>query len=107
MLSAPWSATDTVTDVGGVRGVDHANDLQLDPRRQQFEESAAATEQHRDLVNLQLVEHTRLEGLLRRIPTMNQHVAVTCGSLRLCHRADDPIGHVCHQWVFRDRRSWR
>jgi hypothetical protein len=46
--------------------VDHANDLQLDARRQQLELPTATTEQHRDLVNYQLVQHTRLERPLRR-----------------------------------------
>jgi hypothetical protein len=52
------------------------------------------TEQHRDLVNLQLVQHPGLERPLRRVRAMHHHVPVPGGSLRLCHRAGDPIGHV-------------
>ena len=85
------------------RGVDHSNDLQLDPLRQHIEQSAAATEQHRDLVNLQLIEHTRFERRLCRIRAVDEHVAVTGGSLRLRHRANDPVAHIRHQWILRDR----
>ena len=38
------SAADAVADVGGLRGVDDANDIQGDERGQQVEESAAGTE---------------------------------------------------------------
>src|SRR5579859_4727561 len=55
------SATDAVADVGGLRRVDHPDDLQLDPRRQHLEQPTAATEQHRDLMNLHFVQHTCLE----------------------------------------------
>src|SRR5215212_7601515 len=50
-----FSATDAVADVGGLRRVDHPNDLQLDPRRQDVEQPTATTEQHRDLMDLQLI----------------------------------------------------
>ena len=44
------------------------------------------TEQHRDLVDLQLVQHTGLERPLRRVRAMHQHVPVPGGGLRLRHR---------------------
>jgi hypothetical protein len=53
-------------DVCGLRRVDHPDDLQLDARRQDLELPTATTEQHRDLVNHQLVQHTGLERPLRR-----------------------------------------
>src|SRR5438128_6551152 len=40
------SATNTVTDVGGPRRVDHPHDLQFDARRQNVEQSTSAAEQH-------------------------------------------------------------
>ena len=46
------SATDAVADVCGLRRVDHADDLQLDARRQHLEQPTATTEQHRNLVYL-------------------------------------------------------
>jgi hypothetical protein len=87
--------------VRGFRGVDHSNDYQLDPRRQHFEQSSPAAEQHRNLVDLQLVENACHKCGLRRVSAMDQNVAVTCGSLRLRHRAGDPIRHIGHQWIFR------
>src|SRR5712671_7380342 len=99
------SATDAVADVCGLRCVDDANDLQLDSRRQQLEKPAAATEQHRDLVNLQLIKHSGLERALRRVCAVHQYVPAPGGSLRLCHCAGDPIGHVGHQRIVRDRRT--
>ena len=63
----PGSAADAVADVGGLRRVDHPGDLQLDPRRQGIEQPEALAEQHRDLVDLQLVQHTGLERPLRRV----------------------------------------
>src|ERR1022692_2184652 len=70
----PGSATDAVTDVGGLRCVDHPDDLQLDTRRQQLEQPVATAEQHRDLVDLQLVQHAGLESALRRVRTKHRHV---------------------------------
>ena len=55
-----------------------------------------ATEQHRDLVDLQFVEHTSHEGRLRRGRAMDEDVTVPCGDLRLFHRAGDPVGNVRH-----------
>ena len=101
------SATEAIADVCGLRGVDHSNDLQLDPRRQQIEQSAPATEQHRDLVDLELIEHTRFERRLRRIRAVDEDIAVTGGSLRLRHRADDPVGHIRDQRILHDRRPRR
>ena len=51
------SAADAVADVGGLWCVDHPNDLQLDARPQHLEQPTTATEQHWDLVDLQLVQH--------------------------------------------------
>src|SRR5260370_3494997 len=45
-------AADAIADVGGLRRVDHPDDLQLHPRRQHVEQPTATTEQHRDLMNL-------------------------------------------------------
>ena len=56
--------------------VDHPNDLQLDARRQDLELPTAATEQHRDLVNHQLVQHTSLQRPLRRVRAMHSTYAV-------------------------------
>src|SRR5690242_18806650 len=58
---SPGSAADAVADVGGLRRVDHPDDLQLDVRRQDVEQPEPLTEQRRDLVNLQLVQHTGLQ----------------------------------------------
>ncbi len=49
--------------MSGLRGVDHPNDLQFDPRRQHVEQPTTTAEQHRDLVILQLVQHPGLETL--------------------------------------------
>jgi hypothetical protein len=54
------SGDNEVANVCGIRSVDYSNDLQLDPFRQHVKESTPAAEEHRDLVNLQLVEHARL-----------------------------------------------
>jgi hypothetical protein len=43
--------------VGGLRCVDHSDDLQLDPRRQYVEQPAAAAEQYGDLVDVYLVQN--------------------------------------------------
>lgn len=72
----PALAPDAIADVDGLRGVDHPHDLQLDARRQHLEEPTATTEEHRDLMNLQLVEHPSFERSLRRRRSMYQHVAV-------------------------------
>src|SRR5918994_2693469 len=47
------SATDAVADMGGLRGVDHPDDLQFDPRRQDVEQPTTTAKQHRDLMDLQ------------------------------------------------------
>src|ERR1700729_3198955 len=49
----PGSPTDAVTDVRGLRRVDHPGDLQLDVRRQHVEQPEPLAEHHRDLVDLQ------------------------------------------------------
>ena len=98
-VAAPLPA---LADVGGLRGVDHPHDLQLNARRQHVEQSSTSAEEHRDLVDLQLVEHPSFERSLRHIRSMHQHVAVRGGGLGLCHRALDPIGHIRHQWIVSD-----
>ena len=52
------SGDSAVSDVCSLRGVDHSNNLQLNPRRQQVKKTSPTAEQHRDLVDLQLVEDT-------------------------------------------------
>ncbi|MFD9664739.1 hypothetical protein ACFWAY_24450 [Rhodococcus sp. NPDC059968] len=54
--------TEAVADMGGLRRVDHPNDLQLDARGQYLARSTTTAEQHRDLMDLQLVEHTGLSA---------------------------------------------
>jgi len=68
-----------VSDVCGLRGVDHPNDLQLNPFRQQFEKAAPSAKQHRDLVDLQVIENASRKRCLCRIGAMDQDVAVPCG----------------------------
>src|SRR5215217_1861516 len=103
------SAADAVADVRGLRRVAHLNDLQLHARGQQqhLEQPTATTEQHRDLMDLQLVQHTGLERPLRRVGAMHHHVPVPGGVFRLCHRAGDPIGHVRHQRKVGDQGTGR
>jgi hypothetical protein len=72
----PALAPDAIADVGGLRGVDHPHDLQRDARRQHVEQSSTSAEEHRDLMDLQLVEHPSFERSLRRRRSMYQHVAV-------------------------------
>src|SRR3954469_15848123 len=93
------SAADAVADVGGLRGVDDADDVQGDERGQQVEESAAGTEEHWDVVDLHLVEHPCLDGALRDVSAAYLDVAVPGSGLRLCHGAFDAVGHVGHQRV--------
>ena len=54
------AATDAVANVRGVGRVDHPNDLQFDARPQSIKQPAIATEQHRNLVNLQFVQNAGL-----------------------------------------------
>src|SRR6266700_6745017 len=95
----PGSATDAVADVCGLRRVDYPDDLQLDTRRQHLEQSAASAKQHRDLVELHLVQHPGLQRPLCRVRAVHQHVPVHGRRLRLRHRVLDPIGHIRHQRV--------
>ena len=78
------SATDAVAQVCGLRRVDHPNDLQLNARLQHLKLPTATPEQHRDLMNYQLVQHTGLKRPLRRVRAMHQHVPVPGRSLGLC-----------------------
>ena len=50
-------------------------------------------------MDLQLVQHPGLDRPLRRVRAVHQYVAVSGGSLRLSHRAGDPVGHVRHQRI--------
>ena len=63
----PGSATDAVADVGGLRCVDHPDYVQLDGRRQDVEHPESLAQQHRDLVDLHLVQHPGLQRPLRRV----------------------------------------
>jgi hypothetical protein len=54
-----------------------------DARRQHLEQPTATTEQRRDLVKYQLVQHTGLERPLRCVRALHHHVPVPDGGLRL------------------------
>jgi hypothetical protein len=102
------SATDAVAEVGGIRRVDHPNDLQIDPRGQDIEQPTATAEEYRNQMDLQLIQHSGLDRPLRRVCAMHHHISFPSGSLRLCHRADDSIIHIGNEGVFGDggvRRS--
>src|SRR5438876_910806 len=100
--------TETLIDyLTGPKFPERRDDALIDARRQHVEQPAATTEQHRDQIDLQLVQHTGLERTLRRVRAVHHHVPVPGGGLRLCHRAGDPIGHVRHQWIVRHRRTRR
>src|SRR5918997_3205063 len=86
VASATGLATDAVADVGGLRRVDHPDDVQLDLRRPLVEQPSATTEQHRDLMDLHLVQHPGLERPLRGVPAAHLHVPVAGCGLRLFHR---------------------
>jgi hypothetical protein len=76
-----------IAQVRNARSVDHARELQLDVLgAEPVEQQAAVAQQHRDLVDLQLVEHARPERELRRPGAMDQHVPVARGRLGACHR---------------------
>src|SRR5262245_52288572 len=82
-----------VPEVGGLGPVDDADDLELDLPRQLLEEPPAAAEQHRNLMDLDLVEHTGLQCLAAGVAALYVDVPVAGGGLRLAHRADDAVGH--------------
>ena len=94
------SAADAVADVRGLRRVDHPHDLQLDARRQPLEQPSATTEQHRDLMDLQLVQHPGLERPLRRVRAMHHHVSVPGGET-ISNRGRQPVAQ--HHRQFRSR----
>ena len=62
-------------DVRGFWGIDYANNFQLDARRQFLEHAAAATKQHRDVADFQLVQHVGFESPLRYVRAKNVHVS--------------------------------
>jgi hypothetical protein len=55
------------------------------------------------VTNLHLIEHPCFERPLRCVRAMHQHVAVSCGGPGLRHRGFDPVGHVGHQRIVRNR----
>ena len=76
------SPADAVADVCGLRCVEHPDDLQLDARRQHLEQPTSTTKQHGNLMDLQLIQRTRLERPLRHVRAMHHHVPVPGGGLR-------------------------
>jgi hypothetical protein len=81
---------------------------QLHSGRQHLELSTPPTEQHRDLVDLQLIEHARLKRRLCRIRAMYQHVAVTRGGLRLAIALTIPsVTYVTNGYFATDRPGGR
>jgi hypothetical protein len=97
--------TDAVADVVGLQRVDHPKYFQLDPRRQLVEKTTATTEQHRDLVDLQLVRHLGLRRPLCRVDALDHHVAVSHGGLRLRYDALDPVDPAQSHRLRPDSRS--
>ena len=81
------SVPDAVADVSGRRGVDHPDDIQLDLGRQHVEQPSTPAEQHRDQVDLHLVEHAGRNRLLGDGAAAHLHVQVAGSGLRLGHRA--------------------
>jgi hypothetical protein len=79
----PALAVDAVADVDSLWCVDHSNDLQLNARGQHLEE-------HRDQVDLHLIEHPGTERPLRRGRAMHQHVAVSAAALTCVIAASIP-----------------
>src|SRR5262245_23527935 len=69
-LASPSSSANAIANVRGHRCVNHANDLQFDSRTQRLEHSTSTAKQHRNLVYLQLIQHTCLERALRRVRTV-------------------------------------
>src|SRR5438552_1303527 len=58
------SLAHVVADVGRLGSVDHLADVELDERGEHVEETATSAQQHRDLVDLDLVEDSCGEGSL-------------------------------------------
>ena len=61
------AATDAVADMSASGVSITRNDVQLHTRRQHLEQPTATAEQHRNLVDLQLIEDTGLKRPLRRV----------------------------------------
>src|SRR5215216_5219909 len=91
--------------MGGLRRVDHPNDLQLDARWQHLEQPMACTEQHWDQMDLQLVQHTGLECPLRRVRALDHHAPLSRWCLRLRHRALDLVAPAQSDRLRPDGRS--
>ena len=65
------------------------------------------TEQHRNLMDMQLVQQASLQRPLRGVGTMHEHSPVPGCSLRLRPRVLDPIRYVSYQRIVRDGRVGR
>src|SRR4051794_15324123 len=82
------AAPDAVAQMGGTGlALERADALELDLLRSEVvEETAALAEEHRDEMDLDLVEHAGGERELRDPGAMDQHVLVSGGPLGLGHR---------------------
>ena len=65
-----------VADMSGDWSGDDPNDLQLDARRQHCKPPTATTEQHRNLVDLQLIQYAGLKRSPCRVRAMHQQIAL-------------------------------
>ena len=90
-------------DVRRLRGVDHADDVQLDTRRQRVEQPAATADE----------DEMGWISSSSRTPASNARFAVwapwtitlrsPAAAFRLRHGSFDAVGHIGHQRVLRDR----
>ena len=71
-----------VADMSGDWRVDDPHDLQIDARRQHCRQPTATTEQHRNLVDLQLIQYAGLKRSPCRVRAMHQQIALPHGFLR-------------------------
>ena len=71
-----------VAQVGDAGGVDDAGQLELDvaPARC-CEQRPPLAQEHRDQVDLELVEHARAQARLREVGAVDEHVASPAASL--------------------------
>lgn len=65
-----------------------------------------APEQHRDQMDLNLVECARAESFLRHVRAAQLPVSAANRSFRRHHSAFDSIPHICHQRIHRTRGRW-
>ena len=96
-LSARFRPADPEAQVGHAGGVDHAGQFELGVLGEVSEQRSSRAQEHRDQVDLELVEHARAQARLRQVGAVDQHVRVACGPLGLAHRALDPVCHVVDQ----------